>query len=120
MLSKNELYDILKNDGARLPRAVNFMSREELIDMYADRFGINPDTHEEQPNTEQLSDGTEMQTAENSDTHEEQPAVIPLLKFAEDGWCSPLDKPYSKGLYRPTSAEEYRALKKYACEELFA
>lgn len=118
MLNKNELYDILKNDGARLPRAVNFMSREELIEMYSDRFGINPDTHEEQPNTAQLSDGTEMQNT--ADTHEEQPAVIPLLKFAEDGWCTPLNKPYCKGLYRPVSAEEYRALKKYASEEVFA
>jgi hypothetical protein len=96
MLNKNELYDILKNDGARLPRAVNFMSREELIEMYSDRFGINPDTHEEQT------------------------AVIPLLKFAEDGWCSPLDRPYNAGLYRPKSLEEYRALKKYASEEVFA
>jgi hypothetical protein len=118
MLDKQELYDILKNDGAKLPRAVNFMGRDELVTMYAERFGINPDTHEEQTNTTQLSDNTEMQNA--ADTDEEQTAVIPLLKFAEDGWCTPLNKPYCKGLYRPVSAEEYRALKKYASEEIYA
>ena len=111
MLNKNEIYDILKNDGAKLPRAVNFMSREELLEMYVERFGINPDA------------GAEQEKQENSMQQEQEQqggvdVIIPLLEFAEDGWCTPLNKPYCKGLYRPQSADEYLALRKYASKEM--
>ena len=45
---------------------------------------------------------------------------IPLLKFADSGWCNELNKAYSSGLYRPASVEEYTALKGYAVEEITA
>ena len=40
--------------------------------------------------------------------------VIPTLEFAQSGWCTALDKGYRKGYYRPTSKEEYEALKEFA------
>lgn len=109
-MNKTELYDILKNDGAKIPRAVNFMSREELLEMYIERFGVNPDaTNKENPQEQQ-----EQEQQGGADV------TIPLLRFAEDGWCTPLNKPYCKGLYRPQSADEYLALSKYAAEEIYA
>lgn len=106
-MNKTELYEILKNDGAKIPRAVNFMSREELLEMYIERFGVNPDaTNKENPQEQEQQGGADV--------------MIPLLKFAEDGWCTPLNKPYCKGLYRPQSADEYLALCKYAAEEIYA
>ena len=46
--------------------------------------------------------------------------AIPLLRFDESGWCSALNRAYSRGLYRPKDADEYIALKKYAAEEIYA
>lgn len=113
MLNKNEIYDILKDDGARLPRAVNFMSRDELLEMYVERFGVNPDIANQEKVPEQ--NNTPATFEENVQKKE-----IPLLEFAEDGWCTPLNKPYCKGLYRPESVKEYESLKKYAAKEIFA
>ena len=131
MLTKQEIYDALKDDGARLQRAVNFMNRDELVVLYKERFGIDPDVDpdienlaeqtssehmEEQPNSDKLSKGDEDISCENEKTEK----TIPLLKFDESGWCSALDRAYSRGLYRPKNADEYIALKKYAAEEIKA
>lgn len=107
MLTKQELYDALKDDGARLQRAVNFITREELVEMYKERFGIDPDAN-----------SGETQNEEQEETTYD--VAIPLLRFDESGWCSALDRAYSRGLYRPKDADEYIALKKYAAEEIYA
>ena len=114
MLTKQEIYDALKNDGAKLQRAANFTNRDELVELYKERFGVDPDFPDEQPNSERLSDGDEMK--DESDLI----VSLPLLKFDESGWCTALNRAYSKGLYRPVSREEYLALKKYAAEEIEA
>lgn len=111
MLTKQDLYDTLKDDGARLQRAVNFMNREELVEMYKERFGIDPDANSDEQNTDQQNDEQEETTLD---------VAIPLLRFDESGWCSALDRAYSRGLYRPKDAGEYIALKKYAAEEIYA
>lgn len=120
MLTKQEIYDALKNDGAKLQRAVNFTNRDELVELYKERFGVDPDFPDEQPNTEKLSDGDEMQHDFPDEQSDETDLVIPLLKFDESGWCTALDRAYSRGLYRPASREEYIALRKYAAEEIEA
>lgn len=116
MLTKQELYDTLKDDGARLQRAVNFMNREELVEMYKERFGIDPDANSDETQND------EQNTDQQNDEQEETPidVAIPLLRFDESGWCSALDRAYSRGLYRPKNADEYIALKRYAAEEIYA
>ena len=77
MLTKQEIYDSLKNDGAKL-RAINFTTKDELVEMYKDRFGIDPyEESQEQPNTEKLSDGDDFEE-KSVDKNEK----IPLLKFS--------------------------------------
>lgn len=114
MLTKQELYDILKDDGARLNRAVNFISREELVEIYKERFGTDPDAN----NNDTRND--EQNVDHQNDEQETPKKVVALLKFDESGWCTALNKAYSRGLYRPASYEEYLALKKYAAEEIEA
>ena len=41
-MTKQEIYDALKADGAKIGKAVNFISKETLEDMYRERFGIEP------------------------------------------------------------------------------
>jgi hypothetical protein len=114
MLTKQELYDILKDDGAKLNRAVNFISREELVEIYKERFGVDPDANSNE------AQNHEQNTAQQNNNPEEPQKVVSLLKFDESGWCTALNKAYSRGLYRPASYEEYLALKKYAAEEIEA
>ena len=112
-MTKNELYDALKADGAKMNKGVRFYNVEELRKMYVDRFGVNPDEPEEVPNSHLLSDGDEIQSAPVPADEK-----IRTLKFAESGWCNELGRSYFCGLYRPKTLAEYRALKKYAAEVL--
>lgn len=117
-MTKQELYDALKNDGAKIGKAVNFISRETLETMYRERFGIEPGDHakqpddpaEEMPNTHLLND--------EEDVPERNVVNIKLLKFVDSGWCESLRKSYFSGLYRPNSVEEYLALRPFASEEI--
>lgn len=43
---------------------------------------------------------------------------IHLLRFADSGWCDAINGSYHRGLYRPATIEEYRALKPFATEVL--
>lgn len=109
-MTKQELYDALKADGAKLGKGVQFFKRDDLLRMYVERFGVEPGETEELPNSHLLAD----EPAERDEPAFEE--RIPMLKFAESGWCEELKRSYFRGLYRPRTSEEYRALRKYASE----
>lgn len=117
-MTKQEIYDALKADGAKIVKAVNFISKEVLEDMYRERFGVEPgktpkqqeDPEEEVPNTHLLNDG--------EDVSDKNVVSIKLLKFIDSGWCEALRKSYFRGLYRPATVQEYLALKPFAAEEI--
>lgn len=108
-MSKEELYDALRADGARLKPA-NFYSKEALADIYTERFGAAPGEQQTPPEpTGQKNSANEL-----DDTPEE----IRLLHFAFGGWCEELNCSFSAGYKRCSTIEEYRALKKYATKVL--
>ncbi len=100
-MTKHEIYEALKSDGAKLPKAERFMSLADLKEIYEERFGIGCriDTKETIP-----------ESAENRETE------VRLLRFDESGWCPALCCSYSRGLYRPKTVAEYEALKPFAAE----
>lgn len=53
-----------------------------------------------------------------ADPVKEEPKKFPVLRFPGSGWCNEIGYSYTKGLYRPKSAREYEALRKYAVEEI--
>ena len=112
-MTKQDLYNALKEDGAKL-KAINFIKKEELEQIYEERFGKKPDEPqyecEEVPNSHLLH--------ENDDEPQEpKSAEVHALKFAESGWCNELGKSYFRGVYRPLNFEEYAILRKYASGE---
>jgi len=118
-MTKQEIYDALKADGAKIGKAVNFISKEALEDMYRERFGVEPgetpkqqedEPEEEVPNTHIMNDG--------EDVADRNVVNIKLLKFIDSGWCEALRKSYFRGLYRPETVQEYLALKPFAAEEM--
>ena len=133
-MNKHEIYDALKADGAKLPKAERFMSVDDLKAIYTERFGVSPDepvqrtevvapsdpipvvmvqpeVDEEAPNSHLLRDADEPEpvAAVKDET-------IHLLRFAESGWCPALNRSYTRGLYRPATFAEYEALKPFAEE----
>ena len=117
-MTKQEIYAALKEDGAKIGKAVNFISKEALEEMYRERFGVEPgettkqqdDQEEEVPNSLLLNDG--------EDIADRNVVNVKLLKFADSGWCDALRASYSRGLYRPKNVQEYLALKPFAAEEI--
>ena len=137
-MTKHEIYEALKADGAKLPKAERFMGVDDLKEIYTERFGVSPDeastTPESTPDTcveqvdeqvdeqvgEQVDETQELPPDEAPNTHllreEDEPAPayeveeIHLLRFAESGWCPELNRSYRRGLYRPASLVEYKAL----------
>ncbi|MCD8295004.1 MAG: hypothetical protein LUE27_07170 [Clostridia bacterium] len=87
MMTREQIHAALKAAGAKLPRPARFMSRSELEGMYRERFGADPDG---------------------------APERMPVLRFADSGWCAALGRGYSRGLYRPRTRREYEALRPYA------
>ena len=104
-MNKHEIYEALKADGAKLPKAERFMSADDLKAIYTERFGHFP---EEQP----------VLHAEPAKC--DRPAEVKqhLLRFIESGWCPALGRSYTRGLYRPKTPAEYEALKPFAAEEV--
>lgn len=130
MMTKEEIYEFLKADGAKLSRAVQFISRETLEKMYEERFGCpvpdaappmppqsdqsSGDAPEEAPDSDLLHDGDDIPQPPPTSAAPE----IHLLRFADSGWCEVLGGSYTRGLYRPASVAEFLALKPYAAEVL--
>ena len=138
-MNKHEIYEALKADGAKLPKAERFMSLDDLKSIYTERFGVSPD--EPAPRVEVKQDApvpvvmvqpkpeaAEPEEAPNSHLLNEEPdepapesakdETIHLLRFVESGWCPALGRSYSRGLYRPKTFAEYEALKTFAAEEV--
>jgi len=132
-MNKEELYAALKEDGAKL-RAINFYKRDTLKDLYIERFGVDPDAPVPQPDALEQQD---MDSAEQEDTLPEDEAPVertysreePLeptpveieihtLYFTGGGWCEETGTSYQPGYYRPKTAFEYLALRRFAAEEL--
>ena len=118
-MTKHEIYEALKADGAKLPKAERFMALDDLKAIYTERFGVDSDNpakkeatldEDEAPNSHLLRDEDDH-TAVNVKKN-----TIRLLRFIESGWCPALNRSYSRGLYRPKSFAEYMALKPYAEE----
>lgn len=66
-MDKNELYNTLKDDGAKL-KAINFYTPEQLQEIYNERFGDfngNPDS------ATSTSDSTESTSGSTEEYHEE-------------------------------------------------
>ena len=97
-MTKEEIFDALKADGAKLTKTAQFISRENLEKMFEERFGY--------PVQEAAPSGTPVGPEPR------------LLRFADSGWCEALGRSYTRGLYRPADAAEYLALKPYAAEVL--
>lgn len=146
-MDKNELYNTLKDDGAKL-KAINFYTPEQLQEIYDERFGDfdndldgatnteDVEEYHEEPNTEKLNDCDEYHhndaptmpessyldgAIDNSyQTHEghEEEVQIHTLLFDRGGWCDALGKSYAPGIYRPATIEEFEVLKNYAKEIL--
>lgn len=141
-MDKNELYDALKNDGAKL-KLINFYTQEQLQEIYDERFGdfdndldgaVNTEDVEEyheEPNTEKLNDEDYFHQDDpptspddndlDGDFNDlEQPAEVEIrtLMFDRGGWCDKLGKSYAPGIYRPATVEEFVILKEYAKEIL--
>lgn len=102
-MDKNEIYEALKNDGAKL-KAVNFYTVEQLQDIYQDRFEHIPTENNDSPAIDNPADPI----------YEE----IRTLVFDRGGWCNELNTSYAPGIYRPATVEEFQVLKKYAKEIL--
>lgn len=99
-MEKIEIYDVLKEDGARL-KPVNFYTQEQLEELYVERFNANPaDNQGDQEQLEELS------------------GTIHTLFFENGGWCAELQKSFAPGYFRPATMEEYNALKKYSTREV--
>ena len=118
-MTKDEIYKALIDDGAKITKSVRFISKNDLVEMYTERFGRTPEEDasaaEEHPNPAS-EEGPEEEHP--NPASEEGPEIeIKQLRFLDSGWCSVLNRGYSRGLYRPKSREEYLALKPYACEE---
>lgn len=120
-MNKHEIYEALKADGAKLPKAERFMKVAELEEIYLERFGVSPGEAiqhsegelEEMPNSHLLQEGWD-ECEHVPVKHEE----VHLLRFVESGWCPVLKRSYTRGLYRPKTFAEYEALKPYAEEVL--
>jgi len=121
-MNKHEIYEALKADGAKLPKAERFMSVDDLKAIYTERFGVSPsdpipvvmvqpEVDEEAPNSHLLREDDEPEpvAAVKDET-------IHLLRFTESGWCPALNRSYTRGLYRPATFAEYEALKPFAEE----
>jgi hypothetical protein len=146
MMDKNELYNTLKDDGAKL-KAINFYTPEQLQEIYDERFGDfkgnlddatgssgEAEEHHEEPNTEKLNDCDELHSNEEPTKPEysfydavlkhnfaapnDEPVEIRTLMFDRGGWCEALGKSYAPGIYRPATVEEFVILKEYAKEIL--
>lgn len=143
-MDKNELYNTLKDDGAKL-KAINFYTPEQLQEIYDERFGDfngnldsatntsdSTEEYHEEPNTEKLNDCDEYHhndtptmpessyldgAIDNSYQAEEEVQIHTLL-FDRGGWCEALGKSYAPGIYRPATIEEFVILKDYAREIL--
>ena len=110
-MTKHEIYEALKADGAKLPKAERFMAVDDLKTIYTERFGVSPDDPAKTDTTSPSA--SSVKSVKSVQVH----AVhIPLLRFIESGWCPALKRSYTRGLYRPKSFAEYRALKPYAEE----
>ena len=136
-MDKNEIYEALKNDGAKL-KAINFYTIEQLQEIYNDRFEPatnsnsendedratedHSDHHHEEPNGDKLNDGEgeynyDRATEEKQDA-EDAEIEIRTLVFDRGGWSNELKSSYAPGIYRPASVEEFLILKEYAKEIL--
>lgn len=113
-MTKDEIYKSLIDDGAKIAKSVRFISKNDLIEMYTERFGHAPNGNEsvlESDSNPAPEEKSEIVVTAESE-HE-----IKQLRFLDSGWCSALNRGYSRGFYRPKSRAEYLALKPYACEE---
>ena len=135
-MDKNEIYEALKNDGAKL-KAINFYTVEQLQEIYRDRFEPAPDDnatnsenratadyadfHHEEPNADKLNDGEDeySHVSETKEENDESEIIeIRTLVFDRGGWCNELNTSYVPGIYRPSTVKEFQILKKYAKEVL--
>ena len=119
MKTKEELYNELKQDGAKL-RAINFYKRETLQELYDERFGVpEPADVEDEPEPEGESIPEEETPRERTYSREEPlPEEIHTLYFTGGGWCEETQSSYAPGFYRPATYEEYLALRRFAAKEL--
>lgn len=109
-MTKHEIYEALKADGAKLPKAERFMGLDALTEIYTERFGVAPG--------DSASDSAEK-VSDSIKPPEPPKAEAPrLLRFDESGWCPALNRSYTRGLYRPATPKEYEALKPFAAEVL--
>lgn len=102
-MTKQELYDALKERGVKLGRGVNFFTEEALQTIW-DK--LEAGEQNEDPGT-----GDE-QEQQNEDTK------LCALEFDTAGWCPELGKAYNQGVCLPETLEEYETLRKYASREL--
>ena len=84
-MTKEEIYEFLKADGAKLTKAVQFISRKDLETMFEERFGY-PVPEVTPPKPPPAADST---AEENSTTAEDSksPASIPSDQLATASPC---------------------------------
>lgn len=113
-MTKHEIYEALKADGAKLPKAERFMALDNLKAIYTERFGVSPD---EPAKTDTTSpSASSVMSVKSVPSVPVRAVPIPLLRFIESGWCPALKRSYTRGLYRPKNSAEYQALKPFAEE----
>lgn len=122
-MNKHEIYEALKADGAKLPKAERFMSVDDLKAIYTERFGVSPDEPAPQVEVKQDAPVPVVMVQPKPEDAEAAPEsakdeTIHLLRFIESGWCPALGRSYTRGLYRPKTFAEYEALKPFAAEEV--
>ena len=116
-MTKDEIYNALKADGAKLTKAARFMTKEVLVSMYEDRFGKSPDETSAEKSENAAADEDMRESAENhalSQSVSDNVDKVKILRFSDSFWCPVLGRSYKRGLYRPANHSEYIALKPFA------
>lgn len=115
-MNKHEIYEALKADGAKLPKAERFMALDDLTAIYTERFGVSPDERVKKMDVRFETPQSQPAVPKKAHASSQPDRQVRLLRFIESGWCPALNRSYTRGLYRPRSFEEYLALKPYAKE----
>lgn len=119
-MTKQETYDELVKRGATLNPVASYKA-DELKALLAD----TPEPGDSSAGNAGNAGSDEVPPVppvppvpSPADPVKEEPKKFPVLRFPGSGWCNEIGFSYTKGLYRPKTAREYEALRKYAVEEI--
>lgn len=109
-MTKQETYDELVKRGATLNPVASYKA-DELKALLA----ATPEPGASSAGNAGNAGSGEVPPA---DPVKEKSKKFPVLRFPGSGWCNEIGFSYTKGLFRPKTAREYEALRKYAVEEI--